>query len=692
MKKLKIAILWHFHQPYYKKDSEFILPWVRLHGVKDYKDLPELFGEFPNIRQTINIVPSMWVQINDYINNTTQDSIQILSRKQYNDFSESDKREFIRMFFLCNEEQMIRPYPAYSALFDKSKNTDFNGFSEQEIIDIQVWYNLTWIGYFSRKNPMIERLFIKSSGFTVQERDMLLHYHIEVLSLIKSRLQMLEAMGNLEISVSPFNHPILPLLCDTDSVKESMPNAELPAVRFAYPEDANEQVSSALEYYRNIFNSETVGMWPSEGSLSNEALNILIKNGILWAASDEMVLSNSFKENYKPYYKFFPITYQGDSGKMTLFFRDHSLSDAIGFEYSRWNAEDAANDFINRLLNIKNYLISELSEDSLETAVVPIILDGENCWEFYRENGVPFLRALFSKLQDSQEIETVLFKDVINTGDFGNSTQNDYAPTLTNLQAGSWINGNFNIWAGHQDHRIAWSVLSQARELVEKKKETFTKEKLAEIMNLIYIAEGSDWFWWYGDTHWAENKFDFDELFRYNLRQIYSLLGEAIPEVLLTPINQQLENKALIQPTRQLNLQYGDDMIHSDEWQFAGKYSATAEMSSMHKSGDLVKNIYFGNNQNKLFIKLELLEELTASSNLILNIVSGSETIKIEINSKSFKINADNLNSILYFCSGIFVLMGLEHSFCNSLALSLSSNHNNTETSLSSITINLSDQ
>lgn len=685
MKKIKIALLWHFHQPYYKKENEFILPWVRLHGVKDYKDLPELFLEFPNIKQTINIVPSMWVQINDYINNGTQDKIQILSKKSINEFSENDKTEFIRMFFLCNEENMIFPYPAYTALFNKSKNHSFDEFSAQEILDIQVWYNLTWIGRFSRTNPFIERLFNKGGNFTVQERNAVLDYHIEILSLIKTRLQMPETLGNLEISISPFYHPILPLLCDTDSLQESMPNAELPSVRFQYPEDANAQIHNANEYYKTLFNHYPMGMWPSEGSLSNDTLQIMINNNIKWAASDEMVLSNSMKSNYKQYYKYFPIKYKSSDKEISLFFRDHNLSDAIGFEYSNWQPEDAANDFIKRILDIKYNLTAELSEKCLDYAVIPIILDGENCWEFYKDNGIHFLRFLFSKLESNSEIETVLFKDICDTF-------NPEVPVLTNLQAGSWINGNFNIWAGHQDHRTAWSILSQTRNMVKDKRNEISTEKYTQIKELIYTAEGSDWFWWYGDSHWAENKFDFDVLFRYYLREIYSLLDLPIPQILQSPINQQSENKAFFQPTKQLNLNFNDNIFRSEEWNYAGRINSSSSMSAMHKSGELLKNIFVGNNANNLLLKFEL-SDITAD-NYVLDILIkvGTENIKIEIKNNNFSIDAIYSNNYSFHTSetNLILILNFKDVLHNdNYTLSVSSANNETEIKYPEVMFNI---
>lgn len=638
MKKLKFAILWHFHQPYYKKDEQFILPWVRLHGIKDYKDLPELLSEFASIKQSINIVPSMLVQIDDYLSSETQDMVQILSRKHKSEFSQAEKKEFIRMFFLCNEDRMIRPYRAYSALFDKSKTHSFDDFSEQEIVDIQVWYNLTWIGYFSKGTPLIQRLLAKESGFTIGERDALLYYQMEVLSMIISKMNILKSMGNLEVSVSPFYHPILPLLCNTDSLREAMPDCQLPERQFSFPEDANEHIKLAVEYYQDKFNEAPRGMWASEGSISNESLKLQISNGIKWTASDEQVLKNSLGDAYKPYYKYFPIKYKAENGDINIFFRDNSLSDAIGFEYSSWHENDASNDFINRLLGIRNSIINEVGEDALDSAVVPIILDGENCWEYYKDNGVPFLRSLFSKLQNNDVLESVLFSDVINP-------KVPFTPELTSIVAGSWINANFYIWGGQEDHRIAWSVLSDSRKLVEEKRNSLAPETLEAVMKLMYICEGSDWFWWYGDTHWAENKYDFDVLFRHNLRQIYTLLGADIPAVLNTPINRALQKN--IESTNPNALDLNGIWIDSPLWQNAEKLPQFAKLSSMHKVGELIKAVSHFSDNNYIYIKIELYNPIS-DKEINLQITQGEASQQINLNKRvvSFSKNVSKVNFI----------------------------------------------
>ncbi len=644
MKKLKIALLWHFHQPYYKQENEFFLPWVRLHGVKDYWDLPELFYEYPKIKQTINIVPSLWVQIKQYVSSQCYDRVQKLTMTEPADMSVDIKKEVLRLFFLANPENMINPYPRFKELFDM-KNAGIE-FTNQDIIDLQLWYNLCWVGNFSRKRPAVQSLINKKRNYDNNDKLLVLEIHREILSQVETQLKTLEKLGKIEVSVSPYHHPILPLLVDSKSINESMPTAALPEKIFAYPEDAKTQVDKSIVHYESIFNNKPIGMWPSEGSISDKVLDIISETGIKWLATDEMVLSNSLKSEYKSIYKYFPIKYKRDNTETTLFFRDHSLSDAIGFVYSNWDSKDAAADFINRLSNIANEIINTLGENELDNAVVPIILDGENCWEYYHQNGEPFLRELFSQLSDSELIETVLFKDVLNL----NSAQ---VPTLNHIQAGSWINANFNIWAGHKDHRIAWSILSETRNLLDEMKSQISLEKYQQAMEYVYICEGSDWFWWYGDSHWAENKFDFDVLFRHNLSKVYELIGKEAPLILQSPINNQAEQLLNKSATEMINPNLL--IIDEKQWENSGLYNSSSSMAAMHQIGEIIDKVYFGNSKSHIFIRITL-KKILENTDKIMLYFDNYAIKNVEINDNSFMYEQRNNSSAISFIDNEIIL------------------------------------
>ncbi|MCL2039625.1 MAG: glycoside hydrolase family 57 protein [Bacteroidetes bacterium] len=540
MKKLKIAILWHQHQPYYKYKNEYLLPWVRLHGVKDYYDLPALMHDYPSVKQTINLAPSLMMQIDDYVNNVTSDKVQRLTRISARHLTDNDKKEILNGFFTINYDNLLKPNERYEELFnmcsDRQKALEQMNISDWR--DLQVWYNLAWLGQISKTFPFAKRLFKKQRDFTEEDKLLLLDFHNEILSKIGKEMANLKQLGQIDISCSPLHHPILPLLCDTNSALESMPDAALPDPNYSYPEDAKAQIKDGIGYYKKLFGMRPKGMWPSEGSVSNQTLELIAGEGIEWIASDEGILEASLGDTYNSVYKYFPHEINTQKGTITMFFRDHNLSDKIGFLYSNWYGYDAACNFREELLSIRNNIIHNLGEDALDSAVVPIILDGENCWEFYYENGIHFLRELFSMFENTNELETTLFSECLNL------PIPDFLPQLNNVKAGSWINADFSIWIGHQDDIKAWNMLSKVRQLVDDSKYKLTAEELENVMNEIYIAEGSDWFWWYGPEHNAPNKPDFDIIFRWRIAEIYKMLGAEPPADLFIPISAATNNSA----------------------------------------------------------------------------------------------------------------------------------------------------
>ncbi len=617
MLPLNIAILWHFHQPYYKKEGEFILPWVRLHGVKDYFDLPLLFNEYPKLKHTINLVPSLLMQIDDYISGATIDKIQKLTLKAPEDLTNNEKSEILRLFFLCNVENMIVTHQRFNELYNKAKDKEnFVKFAtEQEWLDLQVWYNLTWFGYFSRKKDSIKKLFEKGANFSVQEKKLCLDEQIKVLENIKPLLKIISLKNQVELSCSPMFHPILPLLCNSESAKEAMPNLPMPKPIFRFPEDALSQIKQAKEYVNANYGISVNGIWPSEGSVSNETLKLISEAGFKWAASDEEILANSLKENYHNTDKYFPRKIQIEGREIAMLFRDHQLSDAIGFTYSRWNHFDAASDFCQRLRNIRSEIISNCGEDALRYAVVPIILDGENCWEYYSENGVLFCRELFNQLSNEKEFHSLTFSEAIDT------ERLEYLPPIKSIKAGSWINANFDIWIGEEEDRIAWANLALARKKIEEKKNVISKESYQKALNLIYIAEGSDWFWWYGSRHNVENKDDFDVLFRWYLEQVYLTIDEKIPEEIKYPIGKGKNIQIQTQSQNILNININGKFSNLKNWKNSGVIELDKSLAEMHQVGEILKTARYCESEGMICFAFEFKEVLNTNYNIILNIL-----------------------------------------------------------------------
>ncbi len=609
---LKILFIWHHHQPYYKTDGTLLMPWVRMHGIKDYWDMVRILDDYPKIKQTFNFAPVLLEQIQDYLQNRTTDTAYALSLKNPDSFTTDDKVQALKTFFLANTERMIKRYPRYSELlakrgtFEKEGdiNTAIQNFTPQDFRDLQVWWNLSWVGEYSRFDPPFKHYLDKQKNFTEDEKVFLLKSQVDILRKIVPHHTKAVKRGQIEISSSPFYHPILPLLCDSNSGKEANVNTKLPVNRFRHPEDANYQVKSGLDYAEKILGSRPSGMWPSEGSVSNAALDILIKNKLTWTATDELILQKTLSKGGREISsdfieKYFAYNFGNGKNRIKILFRDHSLSDLIGFEYSRWNPDDAANDFMDRLLKIRDSIQTRFDRETLNFAVVPIILDGENAWEFYQSDGKDFLRTLYYKLSNEPRIQTVLPSDVpVKRGN-----------SLKDIVPGSWINGDFKIWIGHQEDNKAWDLLSQARNTFEKLSAEKTATVKASALKEIMIAEGSDWCWWYGDDHKSRQANQFDALFRYHLKQVYNILKVNPPAELDEPIKNMAEVFHR-QPDRIISPKF--DTLNTDrEWMDAGILERVDMGGAMHKTGVQIKRLYFGNDSTNIYLRIDTTRKIS---------------------------------------------------------------------------------
>ena len=366
---LYIAFVWHMHQPYYKDDvtGSYILPWVRMHGIKDYYDMPALLTDFPDIHQTFNLVPSLLKQIRDYVENGATDKFLTLALKPAAELDQEDKLFLLKNSFLANWDTMIKPYPAYWQLLDRrgysvalnDLQNDTRYYTTQDYLDLQVWFNLTWFDpFFKQKDPFLKGLIQKGSGFTENEKVLLIQKQREVMALIIPEYRQLAEKGRIELTTTPFYHPILPLLCDTNIASESHPGVRLPHRHFHHPEDARDQLRAAMRLHERVFGSRPRGLWPSEGSVSEEVLRIAAEAGFEWAATDEGVLARSLQMGFHrqgdrtvsgggDLYR--PHRFQPGNRGISLFFRDHQISDLIGFVYSRMDAHAAAADLHYRI-------------------------------------------------------------------------------------------------------------------------------------------------------------------------------------------------------------------------------------------------------------------------------------------------------------------------------------------------------
>lgn len=618
---LHVAFMWHMHQPYYKDlvTGKYALPWVRLHGIKDYYDMAHILRDYPAIRQTFNLVPSLIDQIIDYCDNDATGIYLEHAVKPASELNTSEQVFVLRNFFLANWDNMIKPYHRYWELLSKRgtnvSTTELERltryFSVQDFLDLQVWFNLTWFDpIFKDSDPLVKGLIAKGRDFTEDEKLLLIEKQREVMRLIIPEYRELWASGQIEVSASPYYHPILPLLCNTESALAASPGMALPR-RFSHPEDARAQVRRAVERFKEVLGGRPVGMWPSEGSVSEDIIPILESEGIRWIASDEEVLAQSlgvrldrdfYGGSKKPETLYSPYRAASGGSSVNIVFRDHTLSDLIGFVYSKWDPKNAVDDFVGRLSRIRKDLRQKGSD-----GLVSIILDGENAWEHYRNDGQDFLNRLYERLSEESEF------DITTVGGYFESGPE--VKELPRLHAGSWINHNFNVWIGHEEDNAAWDALSEARDMLDGY-ESGPGEKDAEKLKLaweeIYIAEGSDWCWWYGADHSSENDREFDELFRKHIANVYTLIDKTPPDNLMIPIIHEdrmarptVELTAFVSPT------LDGEVTSYYEWLAAAYYDVSQYGGTMHRAASLLSHIYYGFDLENMFVRLDTNTSLT---------------------------------------------------------------------------------
>lgn len=625
MADIALTFLWHQHQPYYPDDvsGENPMPWVRLHGVKDYYGMALHLLEFPEMHCTINLVPSLLLQLRAYTEHNASDRFLDVSRIPAEDLSEDDCLFLLDHFFMANADYMIRPFARYAELYQRralgrnSARDALRRFQARDLRDLQVWFNLTWIHPLAvEQDDCLRALRDKGRNFTDDDRDALLDKHFEILKRIIPLHKELAERGQVELTTTPYYHPILPLLFDKKLAREAMPEVKLPRYTGGYPEDAAVHVRRAVEEHERIFGRKPQGMWPAEGSVCQSMLPLLAQHGIRWIATDEEVLSasthGSVSRDGKGHVRHPEKLYQAykvreGEAELGIVFRDHALSDLIGFHYQRSDPEAAADNFMSCL-----YGIGQVIEQG-EPALVSVILDGENCWEHYPSGGVDFLRALYQRCTQTPGVKPMKVGDYLER----------YPPreTLPRLFAGSWISHNFAIWIGHEEDNTAWDALHQTREYLRQKSEPEALAKkdrsfanasgsvglspLQRAWEEMYIAEGSDWFWWFGDDHSSAQDALFDYLFRKHLQNVYVLLGDTPPPELGRPISRKGQRVHYTTPRAFLDVKI-DGRYTFFEWVSAGRYICQNERGTMAMAtqGPL-EELYFGFNLSLLLIRID---------------------------------------------------------------------------------------
>jgi alpha-amylase/alpha-mannosidase (GH57 family) len=669
--KVSLCFLWHMHQPYYKdpETGTYILPWVRLHAIKDYVALPRIFRRFPSVKHTFNLVPSLLIQLKDYAENGAEDIFLTLSRKNALDLTRDEEEFLLRNFFSAFPPTMILPQPRYADLYLRQdaarraigKPGVPGGFGASEYTDLMTLFNLTWFHpLLLEEDGELSRLWRKGRGYTEREKAYVLDRQIEIMAMVIPEYRKLAAEDGGELSSTPMYHPILPLLIDTRSAQDALPGAVLPKVPFAYPADALDQMVKGREVFHGLLGSYPDGLWPSEGSISPAAMDLAARAGFRWAATDETLLSKALGKPvhrsaegvpedpdglYRPYRANTP------SGPIHLFFRDHHLSDLIGFEYSKWETADAAGNFINNIKEIYKKISSLPSKQRRTSYTIPVILDGENAWEYYYDSGRHFLQTLMDRLEKlSPEISCVTFTQAIHSIDDESE--------LTKIPTGSWIDGTFNIWIGHEEDRTAWDMLSRARALWQLRHDQALaagkspSPSMERAREHLFVAEGSDWCWWYGDDHFTPHGPEFDRLFRNHLKAAYREMGESAPDSLDIPIIRPDRIPAgtnqLSSPRTYLRPRIDGNISSYFEWSAASRYIPNPGFGTMHRAGHgILSCLYYGFDESRIFLRADFVPMVYENGNSI--------EVEIFFPAKNFKLSLsiDTSGKTLAFTSGI---------------------------------------
>jgi alpha-amylase/alpha-mannosidase (GH57 family) len=593
MKKIHLVFLWHMHQPFYKElgTQRYQLPWTRMHALKDYYGMVAMLKQFPGIRQTFNLVPSMIVQIDDYARGEADDPFLNIALKPAEQLTQADRDFILKYFFQANHERMIGRYSRYFELFRHRQADLHKNFGPQEYRDLQVLSQLCWFDELVMDSDAeVQALAAKGRNYTLEDQAAVGRLERALISRVIPAYAEAAARGQIELSVTPFYHPILPLLCDSDIARVSRPGVRLPS-RFSWPEDAEWQIRAALDFAEERFGKRPAGMWPSEGSVSDQTFAIAARQGVQWMATDNGVLSATLHtlagawETYRPY------RWTQGQNSMNLLFRDRFLSDLIGFVYSHMDTNEAAHHFLDRIRDNARALHAQGQE-----AIVPIILDGENAWEHYYRNGRSFLERLYTLIEEDPALEAITVSEAFERAE---------ATALTRIHPGSWIHANFDIWIGAPEDNQAWELLLAAREAYERLAGTLPEERRRLAYEELMIAEGSDWCWWYGPEHHSENRAEFDQLFRGHLAGVYRHLGIPAPAELSRPILPAPPAAIQRAPCGLIDVIVDGRESSYFEWMGAGLYHPDSRQGAMHGRPQPALALHYGSDARSLFLRVD---------------------------------------------------------------------------------------
>jgi len=597
MPALNIAIVWHMHQPDYRdpETGKLSMPWVRMHALKGYYDMLRVLERADErARAVFNFVPSLVAQLNGYLDGSLSDAYLDISRKPTADLSSEERRFVAENFFHANRRTMIDCYPRYGELRTRAKLPTGvpRELPDDELRDLIVWFNLTWFGYSARADfPFIRELIRQGRKFSDEQKDELIRTQFAVMEAILPAYRRAAERGQIELTATPFYHPILPLLCTTKAAELGLPGRELPDPPFSAPDDARTHVKRAVELHRATFGEPPKGMWPAEGSVSPEAVAIFAEHGIEWVATDQDILFKS-DEKLKPKDLYRPYRVGEPGRQVAVVFRNRDLADAIGFRYSAMPPEKAVSDFMDKVRSVWVQLQGEK-----KPCLLTVVLDGENAWEYYPDSGEGFLTGMYRTVVKSKDFHWRTVHEFL--------AENPPDRTIRKIFPGSWIGGNFDIWIGSDEENRAWAALREARKALFAADGSLDDQTRTQAWEHLYAAEGSDWFWWYGDDFLTPLQTEFDRLFRSRLAAIYRLIGQPVPRPLLTPIKRGRSTLGE-RPTDLISPVVDGRSTDFYEWVGAGKFEATKA-----RGEQVVEMIYYGADHRYAYFRIDTVKPPT---------------------------------------------------------------------------------
>jgi len=622
MNRVHVVLLWHMHQPQYRdpETGRYVLPWTRLHALKDYWGMVAMLREFPKFHATFNIVPSLGMQLEEYASGKFNEPWFALAFRPAEELTRDCKSEILERAFQVNHERLLSRWPRFVELFEWAQPAGgaqaLVSFTERDWRDLQVLSQLAWMEEtWFEKDPVISRLANKGKEFTEKDKAALKAKQLELLGMVLPEYRSVAQTGQIELSTTPLYHPILPLICDSDVARVANPGTPLPRRAYRHPEDARKQLQRAREFHERVFGSQPVGLWPSEGSVSDQSLALAAEEGFTWFGTDEGVLGRTlnagfFRDakglptNAERLYK--PLSVQLNGKPMVGLFRDHHISDLIGFVYSRMSGKDAATDLHGRLRDLGERV------PSAQPLTVSIFLDGENAWEYYPGNGREFLREFYRRVQDDPDLRALTASEAIAAA--------GSIPSSAGIFPASWINANFDVWIGHPEDVTAWELLWDARETYGHALDAAKKGRdgapseaaLKQAQESLLAAEGSDWCWWFGPEHSTANDAEFDALYRKHLTAVYLALGEVAPEELAKPIKKQPEHALQLAPANLLQVTVDGRDTSYFEWLTAGLYSPERRGGAMHGRTFYLRELRYGFEEDRFCVRVDSFYEVLA--------------------------------------------------------------------------------